>query len=142
MAFALVFAGCSSEKKSSSGTTATTAAGAATTVAVRSGDPVCDSLRSYNDRFRRVNLGLSNPQELRAAMQEAGAAIADAQGRAPDAIKSDLAVLRGAFQQLVSTLEQADYDLSKLSLTQVQQLQTPEVTAAGRNVDTYLREHC
>jgi hypothetical protein len=142
IAFALVFGACSSEKKSSSDATATTAAGAATSAPRGAGDPVCDSLRSYNERFGRVNLGLSNPEQLRAAMQDAGRAIADAQGRAPDAIKADLAVLTRAFQQLLASLEQADYDLSKLSLAQVQQLQTPEVTAASENVNTYLRDRC
>lgn len=141
----LVFGGCSSGTKSSSNSPATTGSFVTlppTTAGSASRDPFCNSLNTYNDRFKSADLGLTEPQKLRGVMQEASAAIADAEGKAPEAIRPDVAVLSRGFQQFVSILEQANYDLTKLTVAQVQQLQTPEFTAAGERVDTYLREHC
>src|SRR5438105_2661318 len=88
---------CSQGKKSWSGPT-TTAARPATTVARAAGaNPFCDFVGTFNDRFGRVNLGLTDPQQLKAVLQDATAAIAGAQAIAPPAIKADVVVLNDAF---------------------------------------------
>ncbi len=144
LAAAVVLVGCSSKAPSSApATTRSFVTLPPTTAGSRaSDDPFCSSLSTYNERFQRMDLGANDPQKLKSAMQEASAAISDAQGKAPEEIRSDVAVLSRGFQQFVTILEQANYDFTKLTLAQVQQLQTPEFTAAGQRVDTYLHDHC
>lgn len=140
----LALTSCSSGTKSSSGapTTGSFVTLPPTTAGRASNDPFCNSLNTYTERFQRFEVGATDPQGLKTLMHDASSAIADAQSKAPDEIRSDVAVLSRGFQQFVTILEQANYDFSKLTLAQVQQLQTPEFTAAGQRVDTYLREHC
>jgi hypothetical protein len=75
-------------------------------------------------------------------MQDASTAIGDADRTAPPEIKGDVDTLNQAFQQLLGILQATNFDLSKVSLAQVQQFQTPEFTTAGQNVDAYVRDHC
>ena len=141
---ALALTACSSGHKSESGAPATTAAGAPapTTAGHGSNDPFCVSLNAYQDKYGRVNTGLADPQQLKAAMQDAGTAIADADKNAPTSIKNDVDILNKAFQQLLVVLQASNYDLSKVSLAQVQQFQTPEFTTASQRINAYIGENC
>lgn len=142
LAVAVLLTACSSGKKSGSAAPATTAAPAPAVTTRGTNDPFCNSLNAYNEKYGRVNTGVAQPDQLRAAMQDAASAIGEADRTAPDEIRSDVDVLNRAFQQLLGILQATNFDLSKVSLAQVQQFQTPEFTTAGQNVDAYVRDHC
>lgn len=140
---ASVLTACSSGTKSGSAPPATTAAVAQTPAVTRgTDDPFCIALNAYNQKYGQVNTGATDPDQLRAAMQAGAAAITDADRTAPAEIKGDVDVLDRAFQQLLSILEASNFDLTKVSLAQVQQFSTPEFTTAGQNVNAYVRDHC
>jgi len=144
LGLALALTACSSGKKSESGAPSTRATGSPSPSAAGRGstDPFCTSLTAYQDKYGGVNTGLSDPQQFKAAMQDAATAIGDADKNAPASIKSDVDVLNKAFQHLLTILQASNFDLSKVSLAQIQPFQTPEFLAASQNVNTYVREHC
>jgi hypothetical protein len=142
VAVALVLTACSSGKKTGSAAPATTAVAGPTPTTRGTNDPFCNSLNAYNDKYSKVNSGLAQPDQLRAAMQDASTAIGDADRTAPSEIKADVDTLNQAFQQLLGILQATNYDLSKVTLAQLQQFQTPQFTQAGQNVNTYIRDHC
>ena len=120
--------------------TATTAP--ATTAPSGPGDTFCDFLGSFNDRFGRIDLGLTEPARFRAAMEEAATSIRDAQASAPDAIRADVATLNTYFQRFLSALQQANFDFTRLPPGSLQQLQAPEFAAASARLDAYARDNC
>ena len=142
VAVALVLTGCSSGKKSGSAAPGSTASPAPSVTTRGTNDPFCSALNAYNAKYSQVNAGLTQPDQLRGAMQDAATAIGQADSTAPAEIKSDVDTLNRAFQQLLGILQATNYDLSKVTLAQVQQFQTPEFTTAGQNVDAYIRDHC
>lgn len=148
---AVAVGGCSSGKtaSSSSPTTEATAVAAATTAppatAARAGsnDPFCVFVRTYNERFGRINPGaLSDPQQFRTVMQDAASAIKDAATNAPASIKADVALMSQALQKLVDSFQKANYDLTKIQVSAFTDLQAPDFQAAGQRLDAYTRQNC
>ncbi|MFP5319070.1 MAG: hypothetical protein ACLGI2_12355 [Acidimicrobiia bacterium] len=114
----------------------------APTTSPRTGDPFCDFVSDFSDRFGRVDLGLTDPARFRTVMTDAGNAIRDAQGTAPEAIRADVGTLNTYFQRFLNVLQQANFDLTKVPPASIEQLQAPEFTAAGNRLDAYARENC
>lgn len=142
---AVVLTGCSNGKGTESATPTTAVASTTPpTLSVRptSDDAYCRFLQTYNNRFGQIGPGLADPQRLRTTMREAAAAVKDGQATAPEALKADLAVLSDAFQRLLTVFEQANYDITRLSLTSLQELQSPAVVGASQRIDAYTKEHC
>src|SRR5205085_7077894 len=99
-------------------------------------------VKSYNERFGKVNLGLSDPAQLKATMLDAAASIQQAQTVAPSPIRSDVGLLSQSFQSLVDILQQANFDVTKVSLASIQQLQSSDFVAASQRLDAYTRQNC
>ncbi len=145
----VALAGCSSGKKAATGSPSTTptsaSAPAPTTTASRppSTDPFCVFVRTYNDRFGRINpAALSDPQQFKAAMQDASAAIKEAANTAPASIRADVATMSQAVQKLLDSFQQVNFDMTRISVAALTQLQAPEFIAAGRRLDDYTRQNC
>lgn len=138
---AVLLAACSGGGDDDSAAPSTTAV-APTTAPSSSGNPFCDFVKNFSDRFGRVDLGLSDPARFRTVMQDASNAIRDAQGSAPAEIRADVGTLNTYFQRFMGVLQQANFDLTKVPPNSIEQLQSPEFTAAGTRVDTYVRENC
>jgi hypothetical protein len=149
-AAALLLASCSSGKKSSSGTSPTTGAATATTRGAAggsTGNPFCDFFRTFQDQFGRINPGLADPQQLKPVVQQAAAAISQAQSISPPAIQSDVAVLADGFQKFVSSLQSINFDFSSAAsnpqvLSALSDLNSPEYAAASQHLDAYLSANC
>lgn len=145
VAIAVALAACSSSgsgKSAAPREPATAAVPPARPAGTHSTDPFCAALSSYSDKYGQVTSGATDPQQLRAAMQDGASAIAQADQAAPDAIRPDVDVLNTAFQQLLAVLEATNFDITKVSLAQVEQFETTQFTSAGAHVDAYVREHC
>ena len=145
----LVLAGCSSDDFPAIGDSTTTVPGVrpsstAPSVAVRpgTGNVFCEFLRTYNDRFGRFNAGLTDAQQLRTTLNEALAAIKDAESSAPSDIKAALSTMRVGFESLVRAFEQAGFDFTRLRVDTMTSFQTPEFAAASQRMDTYTRQFC
>src|SRR5947209_4916408 len=103
----MALAGCSkgTSTKSTQATT-TFPVPTVTTLAIHNtNDPFCKFLASYNDRFGKVSPNLSDPQQLKATLQDAGAAIKDAANTAPPAVKADVATMSDGFQKFLAILQ-------------------------------------
>jgi Spy/CpxP family protein refolding chaperone len=107
-----------------------------------SNDPYCRFLQTFNDRFGQLNVGLAQPQQLRTVMQDASSALKSAQASAPENLRADLATLGDAFQRLIVLFEQVNYDVTKLNLDSLQQLQAPQFVSAAQRIDAYTRQNC
>lgn len=142
---ALLLGGCSggAKKPAASPPPSTSATSAPPAPAVnQSNDPYCVFLRGYNDRFNRIDLGATDPQAFQRVMQEAAAAAKEAEATAPPAIRSDVVTLNRAFERLLGALQQINFDMTKATPALLQELQTPELLAAGQRIDAYTRQNC
>jgi hypothetical protein len=99
-------------------------------------------VQAFSDRFGRVNTGLADPQQLRSTLVDAAAALKDAQSKAPDELRADVGLLNDAFQRLVTAFQQANFDVTKVSPAVLDQLNTPQYTAASQRLENYMRTNC
>ena len=141
---AILLTGCSSDKKKDeSASPATTAAAAAPSTTRRIiGGPFCEFALTFNGRYAQISPSLADPQQLRAAFEQAAKAIDDAEQIAPAEVRPDVRVLATQFRDLVVILQQANYDFSKVPQASIQRLQSPEVQAAGQRLDAYVKQNC
>jgi hypothetical protein len=72
----------------------------------------------------------------------ARAAIGPALDTAPAEIKGDLQTVTAASARLLSALEDAGYDVSKVSLNALQGLSPDEIGPPGNRVAAYVASHC
>ncbi len=143
---ALALAGCSSGQGSSSPTTAapgTTAPAATSAPAPGSDDPFCNFIRTYNERFGRINPGATaDPQQFRTVLTDSANALKEAAASAPAAIRPDVTVMSQAMQQLVDAFRQVNFDATRINVAALASLQAPEFIAAGQRIDDYTRQNC
>lgn len=146
-ALTLALAGCSSSKEAAtpdgSPTTSLSAAAPTTTGRPASADPFCNFVRTYNERFGRINPGaVTDPQQFRTVMSDAATAINDAAKAAPASIRSDVAVMSQAVQRLLDAFQRVNFDVTRIPVTAFTDLQAPEFIAAGQRLDAYSRQNC
>jgi hypothetical protein len=143
----IAFSACSSSKKSATSDTSPPTAAIATlpptTARAVSTDPFCNFVRTYNDRFGRINPGaLSDPQQFRTVMQDASNAIEEAAANSPAAIKADVTLMSQAVQKLLDAFQKANFDVTRIDVSALNDLATPQFTAAGQRLDAYTRQNC
>lgn len=140
---AILLTGCSSDKnKDESASPATTAGEAPATTRRVAGGPFCQFLATFDDRFSRLAPDATNPQQLRTSFQEAVKAIEGAEPLAPPEIQPDVRLLATTFRDFVGTLEQVNYDFTKVPPSSLDRLSRPDVQAAGDHLDSYVRQNC
>ena len=137
----LALAGCSGGGKKSPAASPTTAAvgGPLTTRGVVGGsnNPFCRAVQAFSDRFGRVLPALSDPQQYKAAVADAGNALKDVQAAAPDSLKADMALLNDYFQKVLGNL-----DLSHPDPTLLTEVTNPRYTQANTDLNNYLKQNC
>lgn len=141
LAATLLLSACNGDDDESSSATSTTArAQSATTLA---DNPYCQTLQRFNERYARVDPSMADPSMFKTAMEDAVAAAKEAEANAPDAIKADLATLNAGLQELFELFQRADFDVTKLNISELDRLQsTPQLDAASQRVEDYTRDNC
>ena len=144
----------SSSKGAASNSTSTTAASPAagssgsigtTTTGKLSGDSgssFCDLARSDETAFKSNNITTNTPADLKKLYENIGPKLAEAESKAPSAIKGDFHTFVTAFAQVVKALSDANYDFKKVSPTAFASLGTPAIKAASDHIDQYFAQVC
>ena len=127
----LPLAGCSDDKKSDSASS-TTAAGSATTARPvdtsftgEGSEEFCQFIATFTEG-QNVNPSASNA-ELEASLREALAAIDQAVSVAPGEIKNDVVAIADTFDQVVTALSSAEFDLERVDSTVLEALQSERI---------------
>jgi ABC-type glycerol-3-phosphate transport system substrate-binding protein len=139
LGLALAVAGCSSDKPSTSATPTTTPVAGGNPATT---DSFCTFVRTFNERFGRIDPSLSDPAQLRTRLQEATKAVTDAAATAPAAVKADVGVLGQAYTQLLAVFQQAGFDVAKVPLASLQAFQAPAFAQASARLDAYRAANC
>ncbi|MGH9225392.1 MAG: hypothetical protein ACRD2W_16780 [Acidimicrobiales bacterium] len=130
------------DAKATTTTSQTGTGGTPTSVSSGTANSFCEFLRTYNDRFGRFNAGLADPQQLRTVLNDALAAVKDAEATAPAEIKPDLVTMSRAFQTMVGSFQAAGFDVTKMRLESLGALAAPEFVQASQRIEAYTRQHC
>ncbi len=101
----------------------------------------CPAWRTLDSRLKGVD-AQAGPSQLRASVAAARAAIAPALGAAPGQVRGDVQVVTDAYGQLFAALDQAGYDVSKVSLGAIQGFSPSVVNAAAGRVASYVAANC
>lgn len=86
--------------------------------------------------------GNAGPSALRASVAPARAALGPALDAAPADIRADVGTVAAAYGGLFGALEQAGYDVSKVSLGAFQGISPSAVNAAAGRVEAYVAGSC
>ena len=149
----LVLAGCSGGDDDTAtpapSTTAPAAAGGPTT-SLRTVDTnftgqgsaeFCNLARTYTERSSQLGPS-ATPAQLRTVAREGQTAINQALNAAPAEIKNDVQIIATAFGGLLTDLETANYDVTKVAPASFARLQAPEFGTASQRFQAYVRNVC
>lgn len=106
-----------------------------------SGD-FCSLAKKYTEDFEDV--GSDGGEDIEAEFEELTAAIDDLAEEAPGEIKEDVGVVNEAFKRSTAIFEKYDYDFTKIPEEEAQSasLDSPEIEAASRRVESYFEKVC
>ena len=79
---------------------------------------------------------------LKAYVQKAKVGNAEFVAKAPAELKKDLAVITTVSNKLFDAFDKADYDFTKIDVSDLSEVDTPEVKAATERLSTYLKKTC
>jgi hypothetical protein len=82
------------------------------------------------------------PDQLRGSVAAARASMGAARASAPPEVAGDFGVVADGYGQLFDGMEQANYELSRVPLSAVQALATPEFRGASDRVQAYVGRAC
>ena len=149
----LVLAGCSGgdddTATSAPSTTAPAAAGGPTT-SLRTVDTnftgqgsaeFCNLARTYTERSNQLGPN-ATPAQLRTVAREGQTAINQALNAAPAEIKNDVQIIATAFGGLLTDLEAANYEVTRVAPASFARLQAPEFATASQRFQAYVRNVC
>jgi hypothetical protein len=102
----------------------------------------CQLSRSYLEKAEELQQAGGGPEALRQLYRDADRDVKRAVDVAPDEIKPDVKVVADAVSALVTALEQADYDFSRVSPNALANLSTPQFQASARRVEAYATSVC
>jgi hypothetical protein len=149
-------AACGSSSNKGAGSSSSTTVGSAngsTITSSPSGPTTSTSFTgssgsSFCDYGRRAQAAFSGsaaartPQQLRTLYANLGPILDHAHSLAPDAIRPDFDIYVTGYRQLVKVIAAANYDVTKVSRTAVQAVETPQVTAASQHIAQYFQQVC
>lgn len=102
----------------------------------------CDLAQDFeNDLDGLDSMDVTDPDSVRAAFEEAQAAIDDAADAAPDEIKDAVETTQDGFAELAGALEDVDYNFLDLDMSVIEDLDA-EMEAASDEIDTFNEEEC
>jgi len=104
--------------------------------------PFCDVLEERLDGLRHMSLSLTDPQQLRALVEDAGQGFAQALPSAQSDVRPDMGVLAATIADYRSALDNAGYDVTKLAPDMVTKLQSPPVVKAMSRLDDWAKRAC
>ena len=100
----------------------------------------CKLARSYQEASSKVGQGAS--ADLRQLFQDAARDIQAAVAVAPTEIKPDVTLVAQGFSALVTALNNANYDFTKLAPDLIVRFQSQEFMAASTRVGAYAKNVC
>jgi len=83
-----------------------------------------------------------DPAQLRTFLTDAANAIREAQTTAPASIRADVGILSESFQRLLTVLQQANFDVTRVNANALAELQSPQNAAASQRLDAYMTQNC
>ena len=153
---AIGMAACSSSSKSAS--TATNPAGAPTTIGSSGtgsgsgsgnnsgggggGGDFCNKVKSDADAFSSTGFTGKNAQDLKSEYDGLDAKLEQMKSDVPDAIKSDFDTYITFIKKIQTALAKANYDYTKLAVSDLTGLADPKLASAGAHIGEYLSQHC
>ena len=148
----LVLAGCSGgdDDTATPAPSTTVAAAGGPTTSLRTVDTnftgqgsaeFCNLARTYTERSSQLGPN-ATPAQLRTVAREGQTAINQALNAAPAEIKNDVQVIATAFGGLLTDLETANYDVTRVAPASFARLQAPEFATASQRFQAYVRNVC
>ena len=107
----------------------------------QAGTPFCQLAKTYTEKYSTILTVANDPPRLRAATTDAESAIRQAQATAPAEIKADVTLVASTADQILTSLQRNNFDLSRTPDV-VTKLQEPGFQTALGNVHRYGRAHC
>lgn len=124
-------------------TTPSTGASSVTTPAAESAaDPFCASVDVLSGDLGVVGPEDGDPDRLREQFAQAGEAIALAEADAPEELGAAVATLADGYRDFLAELEAVDFDFTQLSGSASAALDSPDLRAAGEQVEAYRVAAC
>jgi hypothetical protein len=107
------------------------------------GGSFCDKARTASADVESAASKLTeSPDQLKTFEEKAQSELSSLADSAPSDIKGAVSTLAGAENQLLNTLKAANYDFTKIDTSALTAFNTPQVTAAVQQIDTYLVTKC
>jgi hypothetical protein len=149
---AIGMAACSSSSKSAS--TATNPSGASTTIGSSGngsgsnsgggsgGGDFCNKVKSDAQAFSNSGFTGKTAQDLKSEYDGLDAKLEQMKSDVPDAIKSDFDTYITFIKKIQTALAKANYDYTKLAVSDLTGLADPKLASAGEHIGLYLSQHC
>ncbi len=140
----LAACGSSGSKSSAqaAGSAASTASTASTVKATGGGDFCKSAATQFNKAQAMISQNATDPAHLKDAVRQGRQASSSLQSEAPAQIKGDLNLLVQTANKVYDALAKANYDFTKLSPSDLQGIDDPNVTAANQRVSAYVKKSC
>jgi hypothetical protein len=129
---AVVMTACSSSSKPSSGTTPKPASAA----------DFCAKIQHEIDAFRITSFAGKTPDELKSTYSSLAQKLEKLESEAPSAISDDFTTFVTFTKRVQATLADVNYDPTKLSISDITGLFSPQATTAGTHVVQYITASC
>ena len=115
---------------------------ATTTVVATGGGEFCDDLAAYINDTSVTDVDPTDPAAYKAAIEEQTSKGKEILSNAPDELSDSVEVILDAQDELIAELEKVDYDFTKLGPDALSSMGTPEVEAAGEELNAYVTDTC
>jgi hypothetical protein len=130
---AIAMTACSSSSKSSS---------SGTTPKPVSAADFCAKIQSEADAFHFTSVGGKSPQELKNTYSTLADKLERLQSSAPSAIQDDFSTFVTFSKRIRATLADANYDPTKLSISDLAGLFSTQTLTAIQHISAYLSQNC
>ncbi len=101
----------------------------------------CPAERTLESRLAAIDVN-AGPGPLQASVTSARAAFGPVTNTAPPDIRADVATVVDAYERLFAAIDEAGYDISKVSIGALQSFSPSTVTAASSRLFAYADDRC
>jgi hypothetical protein len=107
------------------------------------GKDFCETAREFDKRFDRALSEVGSVgEDTEEWLESASDALAALRNQAPSEIRTDMETLSTALDELIDVLEDADFDITKLTADQGEALRDPKFARSSEKVSQYLEDEC